>query len=112
MWILEGCEFLELVMLIIIRIESDLFFVFVMRILEKAQDLKANTGHNKDKLKSIFIKKDMHPNIRKEWKRLYDVYENELKKPENVGRSVTFDKKKRCILIENKVIDTWSNLVF
>jgi len=52
---------------------------------------------------AIRFKRDMHPAFRKECisQKIWG------KKPENRGRTVVFDKKKRQILVDGKVVDLW-----
>ncbi len=57
--------------------------------------------------KSIYVKKDVHPAVRKEWKRLYDAKTNEENKPENEGTNITLDARKRVLLRDGVVIDRW-----
>lgn len=59
-------------------------------------------------MKKVFVKKDVHPSIRDEWKRLDDVFNREKSKDCNIGRSVNFNKIERTITIDNIVIDKWS----
>jgi len=55
----------------------------------------------------IYIRKDVHPSIRKEWGRLRAVTKTEKEKPENVGCDITFDNTKREVLRDGIVIDSW-----
>lgn len=55
--------------------------------------------------RNIKIKKDQSPAIRREWGRLFRVEKEEMKKPENAGHQINFDKKKRQILRDGVVID-------
>jgi len=63
-------------------------------------------------LACVRIKKDIHPSVRAEWKRLFDVKEAEEKKPENSGKAIALDFKKRQVTCDGAVIDTWSHPVF
>ena len=74
------------------------------KILSEAKKLKS-AGQL---YKKIYIKRDVHPAVRREWKRLYDTLEVEKNKPENVGHSVTIDKRKRQIIRDGQVIDKWN----
>lgn len=78
------------------------------KLLDKAKALKGK-GIPFDK---IFIKKDTHPAVRREWKRLFDAEKEEKSKAENVGHSVLVDKKRRVLLRDDQVIDTWKPSVF
>ena len=72
--------------------------------LEKAKTLKsANETYNR-----IYIKKDVHPSVREEWKRLRDVFQREKDRPENQGCNIRFDAKERKVYKNNAVIDQWS----
>ena len=72
-------------------------------ILENTRKLKAR-GPPFDK---IFVKKDLHPAIRKEWQRLREVEKAEKERPENVGCVIRFDNKERKIYKDGCVIDGW-----
>ena len=60
----------------------------------------------------VFIKKDLHPAVRKEWKRLHDVADAEKAKPENRGKEVVLDFKKREVVCDGTVLDRWSPLSY
>lgn len=67
---------------------------------------------DKPEMNGIRVKKDMHPSVRNEWKRLFEAKEAELRKPENAGKVVELDLKKRQITCDGLVIDSWSNMGF
>lgn len=70
-------------------------------VLEKAKILK-----DKDiPFKSVYIKKDIHPSIRKEYDRLRRVERSEKAKPENAGKTVVYDRKERVIKCDGAIID-------
>lgn len=77
-------------------------------ILEKSKQLKTA----EDNYKKIFIKKDVHPCVRKEWKRLRDVEKAEKERPENVGCVINLDTRERKLYKDGVVIDGWSPLIF
>ena len=56
----------------------------------------------------IYVKKDVHPAIRKEWKRLRDVEAAEKAKPVNQGCTIQLDYKRREVTRDGVVIDKWS----
>ena len=70
-------------------------------ILEKARLLKEAGGE----YAKIYIKKDVHPSIRKEWKRLHDAEKAEKERPENTGCVIHFNTRERKIY---RVIDAWN----
>ncbi len=72
-------------------------------ILNNASRLKTS-GNN---FSRIYIKKDVHPSIRKEWRRLRDVEAAERAKPENVGCTIRLDTRKREVYKDNTVTDAW-----
>lgn len=74
---------------------------------ETARQVLTAAKPNGGEFTDIRIKRDTHPAFRKEWGRLYSVENAEKQKPENAGRSVTFDKKKRQILVDGVVVDFW-----
>lgn len=56
---------------------------------------------------NIKVKKDVHPAVRREWGRLYGVYDREKNDPGNLGRNIVFDKQQRCIMRDDVKIDSW-----
>ena len=60
----------------------------------------------------IYIKKDVHPAVRNEWKRLKDVELAEKNRPENVGCTIRLDARERKIYRDNVVIDQWNAYPF
>ena len=76
--------------------------------LEKAKTLKsANDTYNR-----IYIKKDVHPSVREEWKRLRDVAQREKDRPENSDSTIRFDVRERKVYKNDQLIDQWSMLSF
>ena len=70
----------------------------------------ANTKNLKDAgrdFKRIYVKKDIHPLVRKEWKRLRDVVTTEKEKPTNQGCTIQLDPKQRVVTRDGVVIDKW-----
>ncbi len=61
-----------------------------------------------DNYSRIYIKKDVHPSVRKEWRRLREVEAAEKVKPENVGCAIRLDPRERKVYKDNTVIDTWN----
>lgn len=55
----------------------------------------------------IFVKKDVHPAIRNEWKRLRDAEAAEKAKPENTGCVIRLDTKERKLYRDEVIIDSW-----
>lgn len=63
-------------------------------------------------LSKVYLKKDTHPGIRREMKRLRDVEKREKEKPENQGRNVWYDWKERNVTVDNLIIDTYRPTFF
>ena len=76
--------------------------------LEKAKTLKSSN----DTYSRIYIKKDVHPSVREEWKRLRDVVQREKDRPENSDSTIHFDVRERKVYKNNMVIDQWSMVSF
>ena len=74
------------------------------RILTKASQLKEATGE----LNKIYIKKDVHPSIRAEWRRLREAERIEKERPENAGCEIRLDQRQRKLYRDGVVIDAWS----
>jgi hypothetical protein len=77
-------------------------------ILKKAAELKT-AG---EPFMKIYIKKDIHPLVRREFTRLYKVKKNEAEKPENIGRKVEYDYTKRCVMVDGIVVDSFQASFF
>ena len=77
-------------------------------ILEKAKQLKPLGGD----FAKIYIKKDIHPLVRKELNRLRAVEKQEKDKPENMGRTVQYDHKQRCVLVDGTIVDRFKPAFF
>ena len=75
-------------------------------ILRNASKLKEQ-GEN-DPFKRVFLKRDVHPDIRKEEKRLYEVFKAERAKPGNADLDVLFDRKNRVVTVNGQEIDRFS----
>ena len=56
-------------------------------------------------LNKIYIKKDVHPRIRKEHKRLKEVVKAEKYKPENASLNVRYDYDSRVVMVGDTVVD-------
>lgn len=72
-----------------------------LRILANSKKLKT-AGENYTR---IYVKKDVHPSVRKEWKRLRDAEAREKEKPENVGCVIRLDTRQRKLYRDDDVID-------
>ncbi len=77
------------------------------KVLNKASKLKQASGE----LKKIYIKKDVHPSIRAEWRRLREAERKEMERPENAGCVIRLDALERKLYRDGVVIDAW-NLQF
>lgn len=77
-------------------------------ILQNAKHLK-DAGDNYSK---IFIKKDVHPSVRAEWRRLREVETREKARPENVGCTIRLDTRERKLYRDAVVIDSWNPQFF
>ena len=55
--------------------------------------------------KKVFLKRDQHPDIRNEEKRLYEVFKAEKNKPENADKEIVFDRRARVVTVNNEEID-------
>ena len=73
-------------------------------LLEKTKELK-DAG---EVYKKIYIKKDVHPAVRKEWARLRESERLEKEKPENNGATIRLDTRERKLYRDDTVIDSWT----
>lgn len=73
------------------------------RILRETRKLK-DRGAPFDR---IFIKKDLHPAVREEWRRLRAAEATEKNRPENQGCEIRLDARERKLYRDGTVIDEW-----
>lgn len=78
------------------------------KILENASKLKTS-GEIYSK---IYVKKDVHPSVRNEWRRLREVEKHEKERPENAGCTIRLDTQERKLYRDAVVIDTWNAQFF
>lgn len=77
-------------------------------VLQRAKHLK-EAG---EVFSRIYIKKDTHPAVREEWKRLKDAEKTEKEKPENIGCNIYINYKERQLIKDGEVIDKFNIMVF
>lgn len=77
-------------------------------ILDNAKRLKTS-GDNYNK---IYVKKDVHPSVRREWRRLREAETIEKARPENAGCTVRLDTRERKLYRDADVIDSWNPQFF
>ena len=79
-------------------------------ILDKTKVLKDydEADSIKDALKTIYVKKDAHPSVRREWWRLHEAEKREKERPENRGVEIRLDYRTRQLMRDGVVIDKWS----
>ena len=65
-----------------------------------------------DNFVKIFVKKDVHPMVRKEFNRLRDVERREKEKPENQGLQVHYNAARREVTVDGRVIDQFHSMFF
>lgn len=78
------------------------------RVITDAKKLKEAA----DCFKSIYIKKDVHPIVRRELNRIRQVERDEKRKAENQGRDVRYDYETRCLLVDGIVVDRFKPAFF
>lgn len=79
-----------------------------LRVLAAAKHLKTSG----EKYSKIYVKKDVHPGVRKEWRRLREAEERERERPENVGSEIRLNTRERKLYRDDVVIDSWNPQVF
>ena len=77
-------------------------------VIRCAKNLKEAEGS----LKNVYIKKDVHPAIRKENGRLRAREREEKEKPDNAGVNIVYDWKRRVLLRDGVIIDRYSPRFF
>ena len=65
-----------------------------------------------ENFKKIYVKKDIHPEVRKEWKRLHAAERTEMERAENAGCVIHFNIKERILYRNGVVIDSWNLQAF
>lgn len=60
-----------------------------------------------DPYKNIYIKKDVHPSVHAEWKRLRETEQRERELPENIRCNIQFNATERRLYKDRMVIDQW-----
>ena len=75
-------------------------------VLDSARRLKASG----DSFRSIYVNKDIHPLVRKEFNRLREVTKREKERPENQGKNVRYDYKERQVYVDDTVVDSFRNV--
>ena len=86
--------------------------LLVVMATKEERDLIVERGRNTALGANVRVKKDTHPAVRAEWKRLFDQRTAEESKPENSGCQITLDLKKRQLLRDGVVIDSWCAQLF
>ena len=81
---------------------------FRQKVLSATENLKESA----EPFNRIFVKKDLHPAIRKEQDRLRKAEKEEKDKPENQGKTVKYDYKQRVLLRDGQIIDRFSPSFF
>ncbi|KAF0307359.1 hypothetical protein FJT64_002290 [Amphibalanus amphitrite] len=72
-------------------------------VLENAHQLKTKDAV----FRSIYVKKDVHPIVRKELDRLRDATKREKERPENQGKNVRYDYRERKVYVDDVVVDSY-----
>ena len=73
--------------------------------LDKGKVLKT---HSNEIYHRIYVKKDQHPSVRQEWKRLHTVFTTEKERPGNAGCDIQFNFRERKVYKDGVVIDQWN----
>ena len=72
-------------------------------ILKNSKNLKDQPDDSP--YKRVYLKRDQHPDIRNEEKRLYEVFKAEKNKPENAEKDVIFDRRARIVKVNDEEVD-------
>ena len=63
-------------------------------------------------LASVYVKKDIHPGVQREVRRLKNTVKTEREKAENTGRDIQYDWKNRCVTVDNMIVDSFQPSFF
>ena len=77
-------------------------------VLDNTKKLK----HAGQSFSKIFVKKHLHPIVRRELNRLRAVEREERNKPENAGKPVVYDRETRCLKVDGIVVDRFKMAFF
>ncbi len=77
-------------------------------IVENSKALKAFQGDDKEVIQQVYVKKDIHPALRKEYDRLRKVLRLERTKAENEGTNISYDSRRRVVTRDGLVIDRFN----
>ena len=66
---------------------------------------KTKVLKDSEEFKTVYVKSDKPPHERKEWLRLRQVCRTEKNRPVNRGRNVKIDYRKRCVMVDDRIID-------
>ena len=77
-------------------------------ILRRAKNLKGKG----EPLGAVYIKKDIHPAVRKELQRMRKREKEEKEKPGNQGTNIYYDSAQRVLLRDGEIIDRYSPSFF
>lgn len=78
------------------------------KLLQVAKNLKNAPG----RLARVYIRKDVHPAVRRETGRLRKREKEEREKPENVGVNITYDWRTRVLMRDGVIIDRFTPRFF
>ena len=73
--------------------------------LDKGKDLKS---HGNEIYHKIYVKKDQHPSVRQEWRRLHTVFKTEKDQSSNQAGNIQFNFRERKVYKDGVVIDQWN----
>ena len=82
-------------------------------VLEHSEDrgdiLKSTKKLNQlgDAFSKIYIKKDLHPGVHRKLRRLRETERSERANPDNTGRRVAYDWKRRNVTVDDFIVDTY-----
>lgn len=71
-----------------------------------------NLKESREPFSTVYMKKDTHPAVRKEYARLRKREQEEREKPVNAGATISYDRKNRVLLRDGVVIDKYSPQFF
>jgi len=86
-----------------------------LKYANKRGDILRDTNKLKsagEMMKKIYVRKDTHPGITREIKRLKDVEKREKERPENQGRNVKYDWKERCVMVDSTIVGRFQPTFF
>ena len=82
--------------------------MYLKPIVASAKQLKEMSSP----LDKVYVKKDMHPGVRREFNRLRQAEKAERDNPDNAGRNIEYDPIARTLSVDGVIVDRFRSSFF